>query len=343
MMQRTFIAVLWSILTLLPVGVLAAEELSSVSVIGFSGGSNWPIFVAREKGFFAQNDLEVKLTPTPNSVYQLTNLIAGKYDIAMTAIDNVIAYQEGQGEVAVPQKPDLFAFLGVNSGGRFNLMVIPDIKSFADLKGRELAVDALTTGYAFVLREMLRKGGLKPEDYKLVSAGGSRGRWQGLQEKKFAGTLLNPPYDGMAEAAGFKRLASSSEAVGRYQGSVGATRRDWAAANEDKLAGYIRAFVAGVDWLYDPANQAEAIAILQKNLPDMTQKNAERSYKNLLQSEDGGFLRRAAIDIEGVRAVLKLRSEFAQPQKKLTDPMKYYDPKFYERALRETGASRKKS
>jgi ABC-type nitrate/sulfonate/bicarbonate transport system substrate-binding protein len=259
----------------------------------------------------------------------------------MTAIDNVIAYQEGQGEVAVPQKPDLVAFLGVNSGGRFNLMVTPDIKSFADLNGRELAVDALTTGYAFVLREMLRKGGLKPEDYKLVSAGGSRGRFEGLQEKKFAGTLLNAPYDGMAEAAGFKRLASSSEVVGRYQGSVGATRRAWAAANEDKLVGYVRAFVAAVDWLYDPGNRAEAIAILQKNLPQMTQQNAERSYKDLLQSEDGGLSRRAAMDIEGVRAVLKLRSEFAQPQKQLTDPMKYYDPKSYERALRETGPSRK--
>jgi len=345
MMQRTFITVLWSIFTLLPASALAAQELSSVSVIGFSGGSNWPIFVAREKGFFAQNGLEVKLTPTPNSVYQLTNLIAGKFDIAMTAIDNVIAYQEGQGEVPVEQKPDLVAFLGVNTGGRFNLMVIPDIKSFADLKGRELAVDALTTGYAFVLREMLRKGGLRLEDYKLVSAGGSSHRWKGLSEKKYAGTLLNAPYDAEAETAGFKRLASSSEAVDRYQGSVGATRRSWAAANEAKLIGYTRAFVAAVDWLYDPANRAEALAILQKNLPQMKPGNAERSYRDLLQSQHSGFSRKAAIDVEGIRTVLKLRSEFAQPQKELTDPMKYYDPKFYERALQavDKGSLRNKS
>ena len=38
------------------------------------------------------------LTPTPNSVFQLTNLIDGKFDIAMTAIDNVVAYNENQGE-----------------------------------------------------------------------------------------------------------------------------------------------------------------------------------------------------------------------------------------------------
>ncbi len=333
MMPWPSIAVLLSIL-MLPVPGLSAQSLSPVSVIGFSGGSNWPIFVAQEKGFFARNGLDIKLTATPNSVYQLTNLIAGKFDIGMTAIDNVIAYQEGQGEVAVPQKPDLVAFLGVNSGGRFNLMVLPEIKSFADLTGRELAVDALTTGYAFVLREMLRQGGLKPEDYRLVSAGGSSQRWKGLSERNYAGTLLNAPFDAMAEAAGFKPLASSSDVVGRYQGSVGATRRSWAAANEAKLVGYIRGFVTAVDWLYDPANKTEAIAILQRNLPQMTQENAERSYKDLLQSEQSGFTPKAAMDVEGVRTVLKLRSEFGRPQKNLTDPMRYYDPRFYQKALR---------
>src|SRR5205807_3025851 len=70
----------------------------TVNVIVFPGGFNWPIWVAEEKGFFANNALDVKVTPTPSSVFQLTNLIEGKFDIAMTAIDNLIAYREGQGE-----------------------------------------------------------------------------------------------------------------------------------------------------------------------------------------------------------------------------------------------------
>ena len=244
-------------LLLLHAGAASAQE-TPLQVMGFSGSSNWPIFVAQDKGFFARHGVQVKLSPAPNSATQLTSLIEGKIDIAMTAMDNVIAYQEGQGEVGVKTKPDLFAFLGVNNGGRFNLIVLPEIKTYAHLKGRELAVDALTTGYAFVLREMLRQGGLKRDDYQLVSAGGSRTRYEGLQEKKFAGTLLNSPYDVMSESAGFKRLASSGDIIGRYQGSVGATRRSWAAANEAKLIGYIRGYVAGMDWLYDPANKAEA-------------------------------------------------------------------------------------
>jgi ABC-type nitrate/sulfonate/bicarbonate transport system substrate-binding protein len=70
----------------------AAQNLEPVSVIVFPGGFNWLIWVAQEKGYFAKGGIEVKLTPTPSSVFQLTSLIEGKFDIGATAIDNVIAY-----------------------------------------------------------------------------------------------------------------------------------------------------------------------------------------------------------------------------------------------------------
>ena len=86
-------------------GIRAQQSLESLSVIVFPGGFNWPIWVAQDKGYFASDGIEVNLTNTPNSVFQLTNLIEGKFDIAMTAIDNVIAYMEGQGEA--PTKYEL--------------------------------------------------------------------------------------------------------------------------------------------------------------------------------------------------------------------------------------------
>src|SRR2546422_3011109 len=62
----------------------------TVNLIVFPGGFNWPVWVAQEKGLFAKNGIEVRVTPTVSSVFQLTNLIDGKFDIAMTAIDNLI-------------------------------------------------------------------------------------------------------------------------------------------------------------------------------------------------------------------------------------------------------------
>src|SRR5947207_471479 len=146
-----------------------AQTLQPVSVIVFPGGFNWPIWIAQEKGYFAKGGIEVKLTNTPNSVFQLTNLIDGKFDIAITAIDNVIAYMEGQGEAPTATPPDLIAFMG-GDNGFLSLVTVPDVKTYADLKGRTVTVDALTTGYAFVLFDMLKRNGLSQGDYKVEKA-----------------------------------------------------------------------------------------------------------------------------------------------------------------------------
>jgi ABC-type nitrate/sulfonate/bicarbonate transport system substrate-binding protein len=310
----------------------AAQSPATLQVIVFPGGFNWPIWAAQDKGLFAREGLDVKLTPTPSSVFQLTNLIEGKFDIGMTAIDNVIAYQEGQGEAPVAGTPDLLAFMG-GDNGFLRLVVQPEIGSYADLKGKELSVDALTTGYAFVLRRMLERGGLKEGEFTLVRAGGVLQRWEALKEKKHAGTLLITPFEIIAESLGFRRLGNAVDALGRYQGLVGAARRSWAQAHAEKLVGFIRAYRGGLDWLYDRANRAEALAIVQRNVRGMTPELAAKTYDVLLAPE-GGFQRAAAVDEDGIRTVLRLRSEYGQPKKELVDPSRYYDLTYYQRALR---------
>ena len=132
----------------------------ALEVIVFAGGFNWPIWSAQQQGYFASNGVEVHLTPTPGSEYQLKSLIEGKFDLAMTAIDNVIAYDEGQGEASVSAKPNLVVVMG-GDNGFLRLVTVPEVASYADLKGKSLTVDARTTGYAFVLEKMLQLGGLR--------------------------------------------------------------------------------------------------------------------------------------------------------------------------------------
>jgi len=309
----------------------------TVNVIVFPGGFNWPLWVAQEKGLFAKNGLDVKLTPTPSSVFQLTNLIEGKFDIAMTAIDNLIAYREGQGEAKV-DGPDLIAFMG-GDNGFLRLVAVPEVKTIADLKNRTVSVDARTTGYAFVLFEMLERGGLVLDrDYTVERAGGVLQRFQALMEKKHAATLLLSPFELQAEAKGFTRLGNATDVLGAYQGLVGGARKSWADANRDAVVGYIRAFSEALDWLYDPRSRDEAVAIFRKNLPNVPEQGAQAAYGVLL-APSGGFQKKAQIDLEGVRTVLQLRSKYAEPKKALTDPNKYYDPSFYQAALREPAAA----
>jgi ABC-type nitrate/sulfonate/bicarbonate transport system substrate-binding protein len=303
-----------------------------VNLIVFPGGFNWPIWVAQEKGLFAKHGIEPKITPTPGSAFQLTGLIEGKFDIAMTAIDNLIAYREGQGEAKI-LGPDLIAFMG-GDNGFLRLVAVPEVKSFADLKGKTVSVDALTTGYAFVLLELLERGGLQRErDYQVERAGGVMQRFNALMEKKHAATLLLSPFEVQAEARGFTRLADASTMLGAYQGLVGGARKAWADANREAVIGYIRAFSEAVDWLYEGKNKDEAVAILRKNLPAMNEQAGQTAYGVLLHPRDG-FQRKARLDLEGVRTVLQLRSKYGEPRKALSDPARYYDDSFYRAAMR---------
>ena len=72
--------------------------------------------------------------------------------------------------------------------------------------------------------------------------------------------------------------------------------------------------------------------MLVANIRDMTPSLAKRSYDMLL-ADKGGVTRDIALDIEGIRTVLQLRSRFGMPQKTLTDPLKYVDLSYYQKAF----------
>jgi len=308
-----------------------AQALAKVTVNVFPGGFNWPSFVGQQKGFFERNGITVTLQPTANSVAQMTGLAEGKFDIAITAFDNIVAYVEGQGEAPIGAQSEFFAFMGSDSGF-LSLVVAPDVKKFADLKGKTLSVDARTTGYAFVLFDVLRRNGLAEDDYKIEKVGGMAQRWDALRDRKQAGTLLSAPFNILASEQHFNQLTQATKVIGPYQGNVAATRRSWARENRTKVIAFIRSYAQAIDWLYDKANHDEAITILLNNVP-MSPGIAERTYNELLDPKDG-FFRKARVSTEGLRTVLALRSRYADPKKKLFDPLKYYDPSYYDDAVR---------
>ncbi|TMQ11493.1 MAG: ABC transporter substrate-binding protein [Deltaproteobacteria bacterium] len=308
----------------------AAAPPRPLRVIAFEGGHNLPIWAAQRQGFFEDNGVKVALSFTPSSVVLVSGMFDNKSDIACLAIDNVIAYQEGQGEAKIPDNPDLFAFLGIDDG-LLSLATAPAVKRFADLKGKTLTVDAMTTGYAFVLRELIQRAGLKESDVQLVSAGGTGNRYRDLVAGKHDGTLLRTPFELLVKDRGFHLLATG-DSLGPYLGTVAAARRSWAHDNEAALIGFIRGYRAGMAWVSDPKNRAIAEAILLANTKDMTPALAKRSYDALFAPRTG-FLRDGALDPARIKTVLALRSKFAEPKKPLDDPAKYIDASYRDKAL----------
>ena len=191
-------------------------------------------------------------------------------------------------------------------------------------------------GLSASLARLLSREGIKVAlaAHKIEKLGGTPARVQAMMEGRIAGTMISSPSEILPESKGYTRLGDTTTTFGPYQASVGVARRSWAKQNGDKLVPFIRSYVAAMDWLFQPANKDEAVSIYVKNLPGAPRPAAEKAYEVMLGPKEG-FQRKAKLDVEGARTVLKLRSEFAKPQKSLTDPLKYVDESFYRKATQE--------
>ena len=305
--------------------------MAPIRLMVFPGAFNWPIWVAQDRDLFAENGVSVQVEETPGSVVQWTSLAKGHSDLAITLMDNVVAYREGQGEAPVTV-PDAIAVMASDATVMPTLVTRPDIKSYADLKGQTLSVDAVLTGLALVLFGLLENGGLKREDYEIVRTGGVIQRFEGLKRHEFAGALFNPPFSRQLEALGFRSLDTAASLMRNYQGHIVAVRQSWAEENRQALVGFIRSLSGAIDWLYEPANRIDAFAIFQKHMP-AGEPDAARIAYSVLFDPQTGFSRKGMVDLEGIAQIVRLRSRFGIPTKKLGTPRTYFDPRYLEAAF----------
>ncbi len=302
-----------------------------VNVISFGGGFNLPLWAAREQGFFAANGLAATLHITPDSKQLFSGLMDGRYQFAITAFDNIVAYQEGQGEVSFNPPSDFFAFMG-SDDGFLSLVAVPEVRSIADLRGKTISVDAMSNGFSFALREMLARNGLSESDVQWARAGGTDRRFAALMDRQHAATMLRAPFDIQARNRGFTQLASARDVIGPYLGIVGAARRSWAEANQATVVNFIAAYRDAVRWLKAPENRAAAQALLMANVPGMTPQVASQSAELMLHPQTG-FFSDAQMQEQSVRAVLDLRSKLGEPRRVLDDPGRNLDRRYWQRAM----------
>jgi ABC-type nitrate/sulfonate/bicarbonate transport system substrate-binding protein len=318
MMKRLLVAAL-TICALSTLPRDARSEDTKLTVIVFPGVQNLPMFAAQAKAFYAKRGLNVDLKFTPNSDELRNGLAEGRYQIAHSAVDNAFALKD---------KANVDIAVVIGGDNSFNhLIVQPDIKSLADVKGKTVVVDAINTAYAFQLYEMLKQKGVNKGDYEIKMAGGTAARLEAMtKDKAMAAAMMNPPFSTRAEKAGLKDMGTAAAALGAYQGSSAFVLRSWGQANSDALVKYLQGYVEGWRWAFNPKNKAEVIALLVERLklPEDIAALAYESTKN-------DFAKDGAIDMEGVKNVLKLRAQYEGGTP--ASPDKYLDLSYYKKAL----------
>ena len=273
---------------------------------------------ARVQGYFAAEGLDVEITATPNSTDQMRGVSQGKFEIASTAFDNVLAWsgREGAEIVAVAQISDKTVL---------PVFVRPEIKTWSDLKGRKLAADAVDTAFALVLRRILLANGLDMTrgDYELAALGTTGLRLESMiKGETFAG-ILNPPFDAKALDAGMRRIGDSKEVLPDYPNTLFAVNREWGQKNRDTLVSYLRAWLKGMSWVKEPANREAAIKMVGAELK-LNPKQAAESVDEL--SHTGN------LNLPGLQVVLDLRNQFGFKLNKGDKLPVYYDAAYFNAA-----------
>ncbi|NNE39233.1 MAG: ABC transporter substrate-binding protein [Gammaproteobacteria bacterium] len=223
-----------------------------VSVISNSIG-NSPLWVADKKGFFNEQGLDVDISINQDSNYQLEMLANGGFEFTHQAVDHFMREIERGSD---------FAIIYTINRPTFDLISRPDLRSFADLKGKIVALDNVETGYWLLYRKVLQKYGVYPGDYTLLpNLGGSRNRLKAVRENRAQFTHMNAPASIQAEQDGFNILTNLSEHYPDFPASSIGTRRDWAKDNRDIVIAYLRAYIQASEWVLDPVNREELIEI----------------------------------------------------------------------------------
>jgi ABC-type nitrate/sulfonate/bicarbonate transport system substrate-binding protein len=304
-------------------GAARADEPTLIRVNAFPNAKALPLHAGIAHGIFARRGFKIELTLTENSRSQREGLGSGKFDIVHSAVDNALAMIE----VA---KQDVVIVTGGDSGMN-EFFVQGEIKSFADLRGRILVVDAPDTAYALQAKKILASHGLKEgADYTVKPVGAGVYRFKAMAEsKENAAAILNLPFTVQAEALGMKSLGRTIDMLGPYQAGGAFLMRGFARDHGATVERYIAAYIEALRWVRDPVHRADDVALLTEKLK-ISGKEAERTYE-LLMDPGFGFTPDAKFDLEGFKNVLTLRAEIEGGSP--ATPERYIDLGYYQRAM----------
>jgi ABC-type nitrate/sulfonate/bicarbonate transport system substrate-binding protein len=196
------------------------------------------LIIAQKEGYLKEEGIDAQLLSIRGEIAIRTTL-AGEVDFFTNAGSALAAAVRG-----VPVK--IVTVFQDKPG--WDLIAQPDIKSVAQLRGKNIAIMSPEGSLAVVAREILRKNGMDPaKDVNLVVMGGDEVRFPALQTKSIQATLFNSGMSLKAQKEGFTKLAAASDYANLIEGGL-ATSNDRIKQNPDKIFRFIRASLKGLNF-----------------------------------------------------------------------------------------------
>lgn len=243
-----------------------------------------PSIVAREKGYFASEGLQVEL-PVMTS------------QVSIPALTNkeVTFAAHGSAQRAAYQGAPLTAIWYAWQYNTFYAVASKDIKTYQDLKGKVIAIASPGSSEDVVIHQLLKKQNISTDQVSIIAMGGGPQRVAAMVGGQVNFSVLNPDVASQLEEKGFTMLGSLADVL-PVPWSGFAVHTDTLRDQPDMIKGWLRAQENAL--LFIKQNQKETSAIAQKEFelsPSVADKAVTLLQPAISDDDPGGLTQQGLI------------------------------------------------
>jgi NitT/TauT family transport system substrate-binding protein len=231
---------LLTLFVLLPALGFAASAPIPMRLLYPSFAGSWATaWIAKEAGYFADEGLDVELIRVGGSTRMVAAMLGGSAPIIQAGAAAAVAASAAGGDVVI--------IGATGTVSPFRLMVRPEIKQPADLKGKKAGITTFGSTSDQVIRIALKKFNLEPnKDVALLSFGAQPEVFAGLQSGAIQAGALSFPLYPKAAKLGMRELVNFGEiGVEDINGTV-ITTRAFISQHRDTAVRFLRGFTRGM-------------------------------------------------------------------------------------------------
>jgi len=273
----------------------------------------WIPYLAKEAKIFAKNGLDVEPVLLRGSGQTSQAMVAGSLFAASVALPAVmLADLNGADLVNVAH--------GIGVQGS-KLMVKPEIRTVADIKGKKIGISSLGSAGDLLFGYVLRKYGIDSNREVIWLAVGNTGeRLQALLRGTVDAADLTYPADVEAERKGFRVLLDARKEIVYPTASV-VTRRKTIREDRDTVMRVVRSYVEGIAFLKQ--NKELSKKVLAKYFRTSDPEYLEGAY-NIFKED---FIAAPYPITKGLDAIYEIAA-FRRPEVRSHKPDEFVDTSF---------------
>jgi NitT/TauT family transport system substrate-binding protein len=197
------------------------------------------VWIAKEDRIFTKYGINEELIFIPGGTTAMSALISASINFAqLTGSPGAFAYLGGADVVYLAATMDTMSY---------QIIVKPEIRTASDLKGKRIGISRFGSSPDVAVRLALRKLGVNPDtEVAIIQTGGSPERLAALLGNKVDATVLNAPFDRVAQKQNLRILADTSKmGLSYFDTGIVATRK-LIKGNEDLVRQFMRAYVEAI-------------------------------------------------------------------------------------------------